>query len=36
MESFDRHTDYGNNTLRESHLHEEPMANFAAWLVAAG
>jgi len=35
MESFDRHTDYGNNTLRESHLHEEPMANFAAWLVAA-
>lgn len=35
MESLNRHTDYGQTALDESHLSSDPMAQLADWLVEA-
>ena len=35
MESLDRHTDYGQTALDESHLSSDPIAQLADWLVEA-
>ena len=35
MDSLNRHEDYGQESLEEGHLLEDPIAQFQAWLIAA-
>lgn len=35
MESLNRHTDYGQTPLNESHLKPDPLMNFSSWLQEA-
>ena len=35
MDSLNRHEDYGQETLEEGHLLDDPIAQFQAWLIDA-
>jgi pyridoxamine 5'-phosphate oxidase len=35
MDSLNRHEDYGQESLEEGHLLDDPIAQFKAWLIDA-